>query len=258
MNKWRSDNPPYYLSAYALACKRGYKGTVDEWLESITAYGEAVKNGFSGTKEEWLLSLTAYGLAKQEGFTGTVDEWMESITAYGEAVKLGFSGTKEEWIASLKGEKGDTGKSAYQYAVEAGYQGSEETFALMQLNSGKTAYEYAVEGGFEGSAEDFAKKLGTEYFEKAMALDMKMTAIRLPASGWSNGTITVSVDGVTSDSTQTAIITTAAADSIDDYLDSGVKCSGQGDGTLTFSCTSSPSVDLTVNVIVLKKGGWSA
>lgn len=89
-------------------------------------------------------------------------------------------------------------------------------------------------------------------------LDMKMTAITLAASGWSNGTITVPVDGVTSDSTKTAIITTAAADSVDAYLDSGIKCSGQGDGTLTFSCTSTPSANLTVNVIILKKGGWSA
>lgn len=29
------DNPPYYLSAYGLACKRGFVGTLDEWLESL-------------------------------------------------------------------------------------------------------------------------------------------------------------------------------------------------------------------------------
>lgn len=29
------DNPPYYISAYALACKRGFEGTLDEWLASL-------------------------------------------------------------------------------------------------------------------------------------------------------------------------------------------------------------------------------
>ena len=29
------DNPPYYLTAYSLAVKRGFKGTEDEWLESL-------------------------------------------------------------------------------------------------------------------------------------------------------------------------------------------------------------------------------
>lgn len=29
------DNPPYYLTAYGLACKRGFTGTLDEWLASL-------------------------------------------------------------------------------------------------------------------------------------------------------------------------------------------------------------------------------
>lgn len=51
------NNPPYYLSAYALAKKRGFKGTEEEWLQSFTAYELAKKHGFEGTEEEWLLSL---------------------------------------------------------------------------------------------------------------------------------------------------------------------------------------------------------
>lgn len=93
MSNFRWDNPPYYLSAYALACKRGFVGTLDDWL------------------------------------------------------------------ASLKGEPGDRGKSAYEYAVEAGFDGSEDLFREMQLGNGKTAYEYAVEGGFKGTSEEFAKKM---------------------------------------------------------------------------------------------------
>ena len=31
----RFENPPYYITAYGLAVKRGYKGTLDEWLSSL-------------------------------------------------------------------------------------------------------------------------------------------------------------------------------------------------------------------------------
>lgn len=31
----RYENPPYYISAYGLAVKRGFKGTLDEWLASL-------------------------------------------------------------------------------------------------------------------------------------------------------------------------------------------------------------------------------
>ena len=29
------DNPPYYLSAYAIAVKHGFTGTEEEWLASL-------------------------------------------------------------------------------------------------------------------------------------------------------------------------------------------------------------------------------
>lgn len=49
-------------------------------------------------------------------------------TGYDIAVKNGFEGTEEEWLASLKGGKGDPGKSAYQYAYDGGYKGTEADF----------------------------------------------------------------------------------------------------------------------------------
>ena len=121
-------------------------------------------------------------------------------------------------------------------------------------------------GTMTGDIEMSGKKvtgLGTptadaDAVPKSYAVDMKQSAVTLSHSGWSNGAITVSVDGVTEDTGQTAVITTAAAESVDAYLDSGVKCSGQGAGTITFICTDTPSEDLTVNVLILKKGGWAS
>lgn len=85
------------------------------------------------------------------------------LTAYAIAVKHGFRGTPAEWLESLIGPKGDPGKSAYEYAKDAGYTGTEEAFAEHMTASGKTAYEYAVEGGFQGSQAEFAAKLAAEY-----------------------------------------------------------------------------------------------
>lgn len=53
----RKDVPAYYLTAYGIALKRGFSGTVDEWLASLSAYGVAVRNGFDGTEAEWLESI---------------------------------------------------------------------------------------------------------------------------------------------------------------------------------------------------------
>ena len=52
-------------SAYQIAVEHGFKGTEEEWLESLkvngddakSAYQIAVDHGFGGTEEEWLESL---------------------------------------------------------------------------------------------------------------------------------------------------------------------------------------------------------
>ena len=51
------DNPRFFLTAYGIALKHGFKGTEAEWLTSLTAYGMAVAMGFEGTEEEWLQKL---------------------------------------------------------------------------------------------------------------------------------------------------------------------------------------------------------
>ena len=70
----------------------------------------------------------------------------------------------------------------------------------------------------------------------------------LPAAGWANLFQTVSVDGVDIDNT---IVVTPAPTSHAAYVEAGVYCSAQADGTLTFACSETPVVDLTVNVLIL-------
>lgn len=71
--------------------------------------------------------------------------------------------------------------------------------------------------------------------------------VTLSASGWSNNTQTVFVEGVTSSS----IIQVAPSGAMDNYIDAGVYCSAQGAGTLTFICETTPTADIAVNVLIM-------
>ena len=104
---------PAGRSAYELAVENGYRGTLEEWLASLSgnnglsAYELAVKNGYRGTEEEWLASLN--------GNNG--------LSAYELAVENGYRGTEEEWLASLKGTAGDKGDDGNtpKLKIENGY-----------------------------------------------------------------------------------------------------------------------------------------
>ena len=85
---------------------------------------------------------------------------VDGKTAYDLAVEKGYEGTLEEWLESLKGSNG---KSAYELAVEKGYDGTLEEW-LLSLNgtngsNGKSAYELAVEKGYEGTLNQWLESL---------------------------------------------------------------------------------------------------
>lgn len=249
------------------------------------------------------------------------------LSAYSLAQRRGFRGSEDEWLEALK-VKGDPGKSAYEYAVEAGYQGTEEGFAEHMGQYGKTAYEYAVDGGFTGSVEDFQRKLAGEYLpigggKMTGSIDMggkKITNIDTPTSEkdavnkeyadklktaaddaktaagkaqsaaddakteagnaknaaenarllaeaksshravtvtlgsgkWTDNAQTVSVDGV---NTERTVIVGPVPSDCKAYSEAGVYCSGHSDGTLTFSCREIPATDLKVNVAIFASSG---
>ena len=103
------------MSAYEMAVERGYTGTVEEWIASLS--------GADGK--------SAYQLAVEKGYTGTVDDWLSSLvgengrSAYEIAVQNGFVGSESAWLASLvgaqgpKGDKGDKGDTGEQGAPGA-------------------------------------------------------------------------------------------------------------------------------------------
>lgn len=110
------------------------------------------------------------------------------LTAYGLAIKGGFRGSLEDWLASLKGEKGDkgdTGTNAYEYAVAGGYDGTEEEFAAVMAEQMKyledlvTLNKHLV--NFENPHKVSAKQSGALSLlgEEAMKAILKMGGFKI-------------------------------------------------------------------------------
>lgn len=69
----------------------------------------------------------------------------------------------------------------------------------------------------------------------------------LSTSGWNNKTQTISVAGVTTTNT---VLVTYSPTSKSEYINAGVYCTAQGDGTLTFTCINTPTLNIYVNIII--------
>lgn len=70
----------------------------------------------------------------------------------------------------------------------------------------------------------------------------------LTMAGWSNNQQTVTVQGVT---TNSSVIVSPDADSFTAYGEAGIYCSAQATNSLTFTCESVPTAALTVNVLII-------
>lgn len=104
----RFENPPYYISAYGLAVKRGYTGTLDEWLESLHGgKGDKMQLRCQGNVLQWRW-VTADG--------EPAGEWKDlmEITSGGVVVKEELQTIVETYIQenadqiALQGEPGVT------------------------------------------------------------------------------------------------------------------------------------------------------
>lgn len=74
------------------------------------------------------------------------------------------------------------------------------------------------------------------------------TSKTLQVANWSNNSQTVSISAVAISST---VIVSPIPTSIDDYTAAGIRCSSQASGTLTFTCTTTPSNIVYINVIII-------
>lgn len=114
-------------------------------LSGLSAYEVAVVNGFQGSVEEWLESLKAGKLSSYVSV-----ESIDNLPQQGDESTGYIIGTK---LYIYVGTGGDTLEGKYKDVGEfRGPQGAPGS-------NGKSAYELAVEGGYEGSVEEWLLSL---------------------------------------------------------------------------------------------------
>lgn len=152
-----------------------------------------------------------------------LDRW-RGYSAYEVAVQNGYTGTQKEWLEDLKG-------GAIQITV-----------------NGKVV---DTDGDIKLYAGDIPMGPGALNTVKTAITIMKTEAVLLYVSEWVEKEQTVHVDGVTDDN---VVIVTPAPENHTEYNGCAVRCSGQSEGELTFTCTNVPTSTLTANVLILTKG----
>lgn len=78
----------------------------------------------------------------------------------------------------------------------------------------------------------------------------KYASVTLTAAGWSTNQQTVTVNGVLADESAQLIQPMPAVASQQAYMAAGIYCSGQAANSLTFTCSTVPTQDITVYVTV--------
>lgn len=90
--------------------------------------------------------------------------------------------------------------------------------------------------------------LGSGNLEIGGGVEITVTSVAIAVADWSNNTCTKNVTGITASN---SVIVTYAPESKDVYTTANVYCSGQGAGTLTFSCDTVPTDAVTANVMIV-------
>ena len=217
------------------------------------------------------------GAAGPQGETGA-----DGKSPYAVAVEAGYTGTEAEFYAALVSLQDGPflpltgGTVTGSLTIEA----VSALFALMSSDGGASlgmmsnsllgniithtgALQINASDGSDVSfGESTLKDIGdpaddTDAATKGYvdALKPKAVTITLTAAGWSDNTQTVTVSGVSADETAQLIQPVPSAASQAAYIEAGILCTGQAEGSLTFTAETAPTEDLTVYVVITEVTG---
>lgn len=209
---------------------------------------------------------SAYESAKDGGYTGTEDEFNTSLAEVKNKQNK-LSGTKGQ-VVGFDAE----GNAQAQDAPASGITQEEADARYLIRNDGGTVsgpVAFMEKSGFYGSAvfsADVAfngnvavptepaqdsNPVSLSYFNQILQEQKpKAYPITLVASAWSSNSQTITVPGVLSDETKQLIQPVPAIASQAAYLAAGVLCTGQAADSLTFTCQTVPTGNLTVYVAI--------
>jgi hypothetical protein len=144
---------------------------------------------------------------------------------------------------------GKSGRVSGDYSVGIGWQ--------VRITSSRTFVIGVSNGQYINDPNSFYLVSGSNNYKMLDLTDGTIptarltkvnTTITLAAADWSSNTQTVSVTGMTA--TGVVLVSPDPTDQ-SAYTSAGIICSAQAAGTLTFTCSTTPSADLSVNVVML-------
>ena len=86
-----------------------------------------------------------------------------------------------------------------------------------------------------------------EYWTRVMQINRRKATATLTVAGWSSNAQAVDVEGVT---TSNDIIVSPAFESYGDWGKYSVQAASQLDGTIVFECKTTPTVNISVNILI--------
>lgn len=221
---------------------------------------------------------SAYQAAKDAGFTGSETEFNQSIASVKDKQNK-LSGTKGQIVGF--NENGDAvAQSKPTYTASevgalpsstpipsktsqltndsgfiTGYAETDPTVPSWAKASSKPTYTASEVGAAPAShASDSNIHITVDERTAWNAKAAKPTGrtLTLSASGWDGGskTQTAACSGVSATETAQLITPVPALASQTAYYEAGILCTGQAADSLTFTCTTVPTEDLTVYVVI--------
>lgn len=150
---------------------------------------------------------------------------------------------KARLVVTVDLSKTATETTFNQAQIDLEYEANYSTLVQGDLSAAGTKYQMVLCEVSLGAA-GITGIVSTCGYAHAQALGVQVT---LTAAGWSSSVQTVRCDGATASNNIQAC---GAPASLDAYRAAGIRLTGQGAGTITFSCASVPDADLTVNVLI--------
>lgn len=163
--------------------------------------------------------------------TSTGEEWSDAPSGLPEG------GTEGQIL-----EKTSSG-AAWVDAPESGLTQEQADGRYLQLSGGTLTGALTLNGE---PTEDL-QAAPKQYVD---ALKPLARTITLTAAGWSSNAQTVTVSGVSASETAQLITPTPAIASQTAYYEAGIMCTNQGTNSLTFTCQTVPTSNLTVYVVI--------
>lgn len=284
-----NENPPYFLTAYEIAVKRGFRGTEDEWLESLTCYSQAQVAGYTGTIENWIETLVDPVPKLQIGEVVTLEGGSKAtatitgdkknpVLNLGIPRGVGMADALPIIGGTMRGGINMNGNvlNGIPAPTENSHVVNKEYADQFLLKSGGTMTGHlSVPAPTEKAhpvtmeyADQFLPKTGGTMTGALTVLEPKESGhavpkayvdgkhktktITLTVSAWADHLQTAVIPDVTADMSKTDVFVSPDPEDTNyaAYQESGVRLYAQQDGAVVFKCGDVPERDLIVNVAV--------